>query len=95
VLCEQAKQVLSIENENLFDVTSRISCLNLRLIEPHGLIGFLKPENDTFNHIHLLVKDIGRGEISKRMQLAAGRVAQSFNQRKSRKGASWEKCNWI
>jgi len=44
-----------------------------------------------FNHIHLLVKDIGRGEISKRMQLAAGRVAQSFNQRKSRKGASWEK----
>ena len=25
---------------------SRITCLNLRLIEPHRLIGFLKPESD-------------------------------------------------
>jgi len=44
----------------------------------------------TSNHIHLLVKDIGRGEIARSMQLVAGRVAQEFNQRKSRKGAFWE-----
>ncbi|MDA3902498.1 MAG: transposase [Desulfuromusa sp.] len=44
----------------------------------------------TSNHIHLLVKDTGRGEIPKSMQLVAGRVAQEFNQRKTRKGAFWE-----
>lgn len=44
----------------------------------------------TSNHIHLLVKDGGRGEIAKGMQLVAGRVAQEYNQRKGRKGAFWE-----
>lgn len=44
----------------------------------------------TCNHIHLLVLDGGRGEIARSMQLVAGRVAQEFNQRKSRKGAFWE-----
>ena len=39
---------------------------------------------------HLLFKDMGRSEISKSMQLVAGRVAQSYNYRKSRKGAFWE-----
>ncbi|MEA3361648.1 MAG: transposase [Thermodesulfobacteriota bacterium] len=44
----------------------------------------------TSNHIHLLVRDQGLGEISKSMQLIAGRVAQEYNQRKNRKGAFWE-----
>lgn len=44
----------------------------------------------TSNHVHLLVKDRGRGEISKGMQLIAGRTAQEFNQRKNRQGAFWE-----
>jgi len=44
----------------------------------------------TSNHIHLLVHDRGEGEIAKSMQLVAGRTAQEYNQRKSRKGAYWE-----
>jgi putative transposase len=44
----------------------------------------------TSNHVHLLVRDTGRGEIASSMQLIAGRVAQQFNRRKSRKGAYWE-----
>jgi putative transposase len=44
----------------------------------------------TSNHVHLLVKDMGRGEIARSMQLISGRVAQQFNRRKSRKGAYWE-----
>jgi len=44
----------------------------------------------TSNHVHLLVKDQGGGEISRSMQLIAGRTAQEYNQRKSRKGAFWE-----
>jgi len=44
----------------------------------------------TSNHVHLLVKDTGRREIANSMQLIAGRVAQQFNRRKSRKGAYWE-----
>jgi len=44
----------------------------------------------TSNHIHLLVRDQGRGEISKSMQLISGRTAQEYNQRKRRKGAFWE-----
>jgi putative transposase len=44
----------------------------------------------TSNHIHLLVKDTGCVEIARSMQLIAGRVAQQFNRRKSRKGAFWE-----
>lgn len=44
----------------------------------------------TSNHIHLLAKDLGRGEIARSMQLVAGRVAQEYNQRKLCKGAFWE-----
>ncbi|MEJ2694906.1 MAG: transposase [Candidatus Thiodiazotropha sp.] len=44
----------------------------------------------TSNHIHLLVKDTGHDVIPKSMQLIAGRVAQEFNHRKTRKGAFWE-----
>jgi len=44
----------------------------------------------TFNHIHLLARDRGNGEIAKGLQLIAGRTAQEFNRRKGRKGAFWE-----
>ena len=44
----------------------------------------------TCNHIHLLVQDRRRGAIAKSLQLVAGRVAQEYNQRRSRKGAFWE-----
>jgi putative transposase len=44
----------------------------------------------TSNHIHLLVRDRGRGEIAKSMQLIAGRTAQHYNRRKKRNGAFWE-----
>ena len=44
----------------------------------------------TSNHIHLLVHDSGKGEISRSMQLIAGRTAQEYNQRKGRRGAYWE-----
>ena len=44
----------------------------------------------TSNHIHLLVIDSGNYVIPKSMQLIAGRTAQAFNKRKSRKGAFWE-----
>lgn len=44
----------------------------------------------TSNHIHLLVRDRGAGEIAKSMQLIAGRTAQEYNQRKGRRGAYWE-----
>lgn len=44
----------------------------------------------TSNHVHLLVHDKGDRRIAKSMQLVAGRVAQEFNQRKSRRGAFWE-----
>lgn len=44
----------------------------------------------TSNHIHLLVRDCGRGEIAKSMQLIAGRTAEEYNQRKKRKDAFWE-----
>ncbi|MES0328000.1 MAG: transposase [Gammaproteobacteria bacterium] len=44
----------------------------------------------TSNHIHLLVRDCGNGEIAKSMQLIAGRTAQEYNLRKGRKGAFWE-----
>ena len=44
----------------------------------------------TSNHIHLLVKDTGEGVIAQSMQLAAGRTAQEYNQRKMRQGAFWE-----
>ncbi len=41
----------------------------------------------TSNHMPLLVKDRGDGEIARSMQLIAGRTAQEFNRRKTRKGA--------
>ena len=45
----------------------------------------------TSNHIHLLVFDnVDRDTIPKSIQLIAGRTAQEYNQRKSRKGAFWE-----
>jgi len=45
----------------------------------------------TSNHIHLLIYDRdGGGVIPKSVQLAAGRTAQEYNQRKRRKGAYWE-----
>jgi putative transposase len=44
----------------------------------------------TSNHIHLLVFDRKPYAIQKSMQLVAGRVAQEYNRRKSRKGAFWE-----
>ena len=44
----------------------------------------------TSNHIHLLVRDRGDGEIAQSMQLIAGRTAQEYNTRKLRRGAYWE-----
>ena len=44
----------------------------------------------TSNHIHLLVKDMGKNTIPRSLQLIAGRTAQQYNQRKKRKGAYWE-----
>jgi putative transposase len=44
----------------------------------------------TSNHIHLVVRDQGRGEIARSMQLIAGRTGQAYNQRKNRNGAFWE-----
>ena len=45
----------------------------------------------TSNHVHLLIYDRDGGEvIPKSVQLAAGRAAQEYNQRKRRKGAYWE-----
>ncbi len=46
--------------------------------------------NATSNHIHLLVRDQGRGEIAASMQLIEGCTAQPFNRRKARGGAFWE-----
>ena len=44
----------------------------------------------TSNHVHLLVRDRGGGEIARSMQLVAGRTAQEYNLRKTRTGAYWE-----
>lgn len=44
----------------------------------------------TSNHVHLLIRDQGRGEIARAMQLIAGRTAWAFNHRTGRKGAFWE-----
>jgi len=44
----------------------------------------------TSNHIHLIVFDKGKNEISKSMQLIEGRLAQEYNIRKKREGAFWE-----
>lgn len=44
----------------------------------------------TSNDIHLMVKDTADAVIPKSLQLIAGRTAQEYNKRKSRKGAFWE-----
>ncbi len=44
----------------------------------------------TSNHIHLLVFDQGKNEVSKSMQMIAGRTAQEYNKRKRRLGAYWQ-----
>ena len=44
----------------------------------------------TSNHVHLLCADQGKEEITRSMQLIAGRTAQEYNMRKDRKGAFWE-----
>lgn len=44
----------------------------------------------TCNHVHLVVRDDGSDVIARSMQLAAGRTAQEFNRRKTRRGAFWE-----
>jgi putative transposase len=46
--------------------------------------------NVTSNHIHLIVRDRGCGEIARSMQLIAGCTGQQFNDRKRRGGAFWE-----
>ena len=44
----------------------------------------------TSNHIHLLVRDRSHGEISKSIQLIAGRTTQEYNRRKNSNGAFWK-----
>ncbi len=44
----------------------------------------------TSNHVHLLARDCGRGEIGRSMQLVAGCTARAYNARKRRRGAFWE-----
>ncbi|MFN0318287.1 MAG: transposase [Burkholderiales bacterium] len=44
----------------------------------------------TSNHVHLIVRDKGKGEIAQSMQSIAGRTAQQYNARKSRQGAFWQ-----
>src|SRR5262245_51442156 len=44
----------------------------------------------TSNHIHLLVRDQGRDEIARSLQLIAGRTGQAYNQRKHHQGAFWD-----
>lgn len=44
----------------------------------------------TSNHVHLLVQAERDHAISRSIQLVAGRTAQAYNRRKSRKGAFWE-----
>jgi putative transposase len=44
----------------------------------------------TRNHVHVLVRDRGLGEIPAAMQLVASRTGQSYNERKSRLGAFWQ-----
>lgn len=44
----------------------------------------------TSNHVHLLVRDRGGGEIAAAVQLVDGCTAQAYNRRKGRRGAYWE-----
>ena len=61
------------------------------LYEARARFGLCVPDyNATSNHVHLLVRDRGQGEIAASMQLIEGRTAQPFNRRKERGGAFWE-----
>jgi putative transposase len=44
----------------------------------------------TSNHIHLVVRDQGRGEVAATMQLLEGCTGQAYNRRKQRRGAFWQ-----
>lgn len=44
----------------------------------------------TSNHVHLVVRDGGAGEIAASMQLLEGCLGQAYNRRKDRRGAYWE-----
>jgi REP-associated tyrosine transposase len=46
----------------------------------------------TSNHVHLLVRDRGSGEVERSMQLIASCTGQAYNRRKHRRGAFWEDC---
>jgi putative transposase len=46
----------------------------------------------TSNHVHLLVRDRGSGEVERSMQLIAGCTGRAYNRRKRRRGAFWEDC---
>lgn len=46
--------------------------------------------NVTCNHVHLIVRDRGEGEIAASMQLIEGCLGQDYNRRKHRRGAYWE-----
>lgn len=46
----------------------------------------------TCNHVHLLVRDRGGGEIARSMQLIASCTGRAYNRRKHRRGAFWEDC---
>jgi putative transposase len=43
----------------------------------------------TSNHVHLIVRDRGGGEIAASMHLIEGAIAQAYNRRKRRSGAFW------
>ena len=44
----------------------------------------------TSNHVHLVVRDQGRGEVAASMQLLEGCTGQAYNRRKQRLGAFWQ-----
>jgi putative transposase len=44
----------------------------------------------TSNHIHLVVRDRGQGEVAASVQLLEGCTAQAYNRRKQRLGAFWQ-----
>jgi REP-associated tyrosine transposase len=44
----------------------------------------------TSNHVHLVVRDRGRGEVAASMQLLEGCTGQAYNRRKERLGAFWQ-----
>ena len=44
----------------------------------------------TRNHVHLVVRDQGQGEVAASMQLLEGCTGQAYNRRKRRLGAFWQ-----